>query len=266
MTFSNQEIKYITRTIGIYPLAASPDGKRLYFTYQPKIYSIEPPVSSESPTPTPGQPTPTPTPIKAWFVLDGFGGIHSSNPAVKPPILPYFAPFNIVRDIEPDPQGRGWYMLDGFGGIHTDSPDLPKPTELPYFGFDIARKLKVRQTDQGYKFYLMDGFGAIHTDDKTFSYGFLPWFGDDVMRDLKADSTGIGWLMMDSNGIIYLSNKPVVDVPLYITRMRSFVRFPDETTVLMDAWGGRHTNPYYPARDVVNGLPLDFYFPGWDII
>jgi len=36
--------------------------------------------------------------------------------------------------------------------------------------------------------------------------------------------------------------------------------------VMIDHYGGRHTNPFYPAVDVVNGLPADFYFPGWDII
>lgn len=48
--------------------------------------------------------------------------------------------------------------------------------------------------------------------------------------------------------------------------MRGFVRFGDDRTVMIDFFGGRHTHPYYPAVDVLKGLPSDFYFPGWDIV
>jgi hypothetical protein len=48
--------------------------------------------------------------------------------------------------------------------------------------------------------------------------------------------------------------------------MRSFVRLPDSSTVMLDHSGGRHTNPYHPTHNKAEGFPNDFYFPGWDII
>ena len=223
-------------------------------------------------TPTPSAPSPTPTPIAGWFVLDGFGGIHGTNPVIQRPVLPYWWNFNIARDIEPDPLGRGWYMLDGFGGIHTSSPDLPKPNTLPYFGFDIARNLKVKEVNGKLEFYLLDGYGVIHTTDPNFIQGNLPLFGEDAARCLKSDANSSAMLEMDVYGTIYRSDSALTDdirfAPSYANSpvMRSFVRFPDDTTVMLDLFGGRHTNFYYPAKDVVHGLPGDFYFPGWDII
>ena len=134
-----------------------------------KKYQLTPPEKYLTPTPVP-----TPATTLDWFVLDGFGGVHSSNPSIPLPVLPYFMPFNIARDLEPDPLGRGWYMLDGFGGIHTSSPDLPKPIDLPYFGYDIARNLEVVNTDHGYEFYMLDGYGTIHSTDKSFQQEIYP--------------------------------------------------------------------------------------------
>jgi len=251
----------------------SPDGSAVYFLEPPRIHALHYTGPAATTTPTPAGPVPTPTPITAWFVLDGFGGIHSSNPEVWPPVLPYFMGFNIVRDIEPDPHGRGWYMLDGYGGIHRSPADLPAPPAvLPYFGFDIARDLEIQDSPEGYKFYMLDGLGAVHTNDTQFQFGYLPWVLYDVMRALEPDPHGNGWLAMDHSGYIYSSARPWIDCIGYRATysldptMRGFVRFPDETTVMIDHYGGRHTNPFYPAVDVVNGLPADFYFPGWDII
>ncbi|MFH1743646.1 MAG: WD40 repeat domain-containing protein [bacterium] len=235
------------------------------------IRKFEPETPIGTPTPT-RVPSPTPTTIPAWFILDGFGGIHSSNPNVKPPLLPYFLPYNIVRDLEPDPLGRGWYMLDGFGGIHTSSPDLPKP-ELPYFGFDIARNLEIRQTENGPEFYLLDGYGAVHTSSgEPFQYGNLPYFGVDLARDLEPDPIyHDGWMILDAYSLLHTSARFIYEIPLndvggWPPLFRGIVLFPDDTLVLIDAFGGRHTNPLRPARDVVDGLSPSFYFPGFDII
>lgn len=226
-----------------------------------------------TPTSTPAAPSPTPTPIKGWFVLDGLGGIHSTNPEIPRPVLPYWPDFNIVRDIEPDPQGRGWYMLDGFGGIHTSSPELPKPDTLPYFGFDIARNLEVKEKNGILEFYILDGYGVIHSTDAEYPQGMSSiWFGADVARDLNPAVDSDEWIVMDELGYLYQGIPPKLDAIRSIPPswnspiMRGFVRFPDETTVMLDYYGGRHTNKYFPAQDVLNGLPGDFYFPSWDIL
>lgn len=223
-------------------------------------------------TPTPTPPVPTPRSVKDWLVLDGFGGIHTTNPDTPRPALPYIPTYNIMRDLEPDPLGRGWYMLDGWGGIHASSPDMPIPRDLPYFwGYDIARNLEVKNTPDGLMFYMLDGFGVIHTNDPDFDYGNLPWFGEDRFVDLEPEPNGDGWMVMDESSMIYFSNRVEPDKAVFVNRLvpvnyiSSFVRFADETTVMIDLWGGRHTNFYYPAANVLDGLSPDFYFPGWDI-
>ncbi len=271
------DVQYSTGEIA--NLSTSPDGTSLYLTYRDiqnpewnNIQALHYRGEVVTPTPTPSEPTPTPTPIPGWFVLDGFGGIHSSNPELERPLLPYFAPYNIVRDIEPDPLGRGWYMLDGLGVVHTSSPDLPRPVNLPYFGFDIARNLEIVSTDHGLEFYMLDGYGTVHTStEEPFEYGELPWFGSDLARDLEPNPKGEGWLILDAFGFLHSTHWPIYDFPLGISFVpnpmaRGMVRFPDETTVLINAYGGRHTNPFYPAADVINGLPPEFYFYGFDII
>ena len=219
--------------------------------------------------------TPTPSPVQGWFVLDGFGGIHTSNPEMQRPQLPYIAGYDIFRDLEPDALGRGWYMLDGHGGIHRSSGQLPLPAELPYFNFDIARNLEVQERDGQTYFYLLDGYGVIHTDDPEFSRGKLPWQQTDFARDLEPDPNENGWLVLDHYGLIHGSHRPTYDLPLdffltpptrWPTLFRALVRFDDETSVLLDSWGGRHTNPLHPAKNVMKGISADLYFPGWDIV
>ncbi len=260
-----------------YGLTTSLDGTAIYLLHhwgadRNSIQILRYKGKVTTPTPTPFESTPAPTPIPGWFVLDGFGGIHSTNPELERPVLPYFAPYNIVRDIEPDPLGRGWYMLDGLGVVHTSSPDLPYPIGLPYFGFDIARNLEIISTENGLEFYMLDGFGVVHTSTgDSFEYGNLPWFGADLARELEPGPNGKSWLVLDAYGYLHSSQWTGYDLPLSVPYhqnliARGMVRFPDETTVLIDGFGGRHTNPFYPAVDVVDGLPPEFYFWGFDII
>ncbi len=263
----------------IYDLVTSLDGMALYLLFRHSYISERNCIQVlrykgdiHTPTPTPSMPTPAPTPIPGWFVLDGYGGIHMSNPETGRPLLPYFAPYDIARDIEPDPLGRGWYMLDGLGVVHTSSPDLPRPVGLPYFGFDIARNLEVVSTENGLEFYMLDGHGVVHTSTgKPFDYGYLPWLGEDLARDLEPDPKSEGWLILDGYGAIHFSHRRLYDYPLEAPfdsnpLARGMVRFPDETTVIIDGFGGRHTNPFWPAVDVVDGLSPEFYFWGFDII
>ena len=264
--------------IGTFHNAAADSKGNLYIAYVEPIQQAlfvrryeQNSIAFENPgiTPTP-TPTPTPAANKTWLILDGFGGIHSSDPKFKYPALPYFAPFDIVRDIEPDPLGRGWYMLDGYGTIHTSSPDLPKPKGLPWFGFDIMRNLEIKVTGQGYQFYVLDGYGTIHTTDKNFQYGGLSWFGRDIARNLEPDPSGNGWLVLDAYGAIHKSASHRSELPMGILwnwpLVRSFIKSPDGRYALLDAWGGRFTNTNHPMTNFLNAFPYEFYFPGFDII
>ena len=241
-------------------------------TVPPTPILTPPPMETPTPIPIPLPPIlPVEENIETWFVLDGFGGVHSTNPNVPLPVLPYFINFNIARDLEPDPLGRGWYLLDGYGGIHTSSPDLPLPQNLPYFGMDIARNLEITATDQGLEFFLLDGFGTVHTSGQRFDYGSLPWFGFDIARDLEPDPETGGWFILDGFGVLHSSRRPVHEFPLIdewtsAPNLRSIVRFDGNRSVLLDAYGGRHTSPQRPAHNLVDGLPEGFYFPGWEIL
>lgn len=257
---------------------ASKDGKYLYLLIASENQIVVLKYQDDEPLPTP---TPQPTAaVAGWYVLDGFGGIHTSHPDIPRPALPYFD-FDIVRDLEPDPLGRGWYMLDGYGTIYRSSDELPLPDNSPYFGFDLARNLEIKLKEDKLVFYLLDSWGAVHTDDPDFEQKQLPYFlFQPVLCDLEPDPGGDGWLTLDIYGQIYSTygpapalweDPPAFDIPLGrkwddLPVIRGMVRFPDESTVLIDAFGGRHTSPYYPAKNIVDGLPDDFYFPNWEII
>lgn len=218
--------------------------------------------------------TPVETPLPndqeySWLVLDGFGGIHSSDDSIQVPELPYFYLFNIVRDIEPDPMGEGWYMLDGYGGIHSSPNDLPKPANLPYLpGLDFARNLEIKVIDGKRYFYLLDFYGVIFSDDPNFERGNLPWFGEDRARDLEPSPYDDGWMVLDDRGNVYFSHQQWQELPVNQeqSHIKAMTRFPNETSVLIDGFGGIFTNPKFPAHDVIDGLPENLYFHGFDII
>lgn len=88
-----------------------------------------------------------------YYVLDGFGGVHTggSAPALSP-ATPYFG-FDVAVDLEYVPselsfQDRsGVLVLDRFGGVHRGgglAGVLPGRDTTPYFGFDIARAVVYR--------------------------------------------------------------------------------------------------------------------------
>lgn len=259
----------------------SADGSKLYLAIKSdkKIWEFEPhftpgvPVATPTPTPFPGTPTPTPSPMD-WMMLDGFGGIHVSRPEVQKPVLPYFLGFDIARDLEPDPLGRGWYMLDGYGGIHLSSPDLPRPDNLPYFWQDdIARDLEIIEKDGQLTFVIMDGYGRLyvvgpHADEVNCD---APLFGSNMARDLEPAPTGDGWLVMDAYGALFDSRDHSVSVAagtywLDAWFARDLTVFPDEATLMIDSYGGRH---YREGKSPLNRLypiPSELYFWGWEIV
>ena len=259
-------------------MTASADGKRIYFNdprsemiwaFEP-LYSPGVPIATPTPT-LPPNPSPTPTPCD-WVILDGFGGIHTSRPNLEHSRLPYFIPFDIARDIEPDPLGRGWYMQDGFGGIHTSSPDLPKPTDLPYFGFDIARDLKVIEKDGQFTFILLDGYGGVHISGPQAKEIKIdtPWFGLDMMRNLRRTEDNLGWYILDAYGALYDTRDHSATVAAGIYWQdhwfaRKMVVFDDGRRLMIDSLGGRHYDTEKPVLQWIKPIPLDFYF-GFEII
>lgn len=96
------------------------------------------------------------------YILDGYGGMHPFNGAPNTSGAPYFAGFDIAREIELKDSNDGGYLLDGYGGLHPFSAGgsaPPAASGLPYFGFDIARDLVLTDNDSG---YILDGYGGMH--------------------------------------------------------------------------------------------------------
>jgi hypothetical protein len=87
-----------------------------------------------------------------YYVLDGYGGIHSGDgaPAISPK-TPYFG-WDIARAFEyvavgtsSTNYGDGILVLDGYGGVHTGGKlSTVSVTKTPYFGWDIARDIVYR--------------------------------------------------------------------------------------------------------------------------
>lgn len=87
-----------------------------------------------------------------YYVLDGYGGIHSGGGAATiSPKTPYFG-WDIARAIQYVPvgygstyYGHGILVLDGYGGIHQGGElSALSVSKTPYFGWDIARDMALR--------------------------------------------------------------------------------------------------------------------------
>lgn len=263
------------------PLLASPAGDRLYFynRLDHNIWTLEPPdepvryISTPTPTMLPYQesPTVTPTPME-WLILDGYGGIHTSDGAERP-VLPYFAPADIARDLEPDPLGRGWYMVDGYGGVHASSPELPMPSDLPYFlGLDIARDLEIIDNEGELTFVLLDGFGVAHVSGPGAPdiQSQIPWFGTDMARDLEPAGPDGGWLVLDAYGAEFDSRDFTVGVSTGAYWVNEFLAqdllpLPSGERLSLDVYGGRHAEERSAALRRLKPIPPELYIYGFPI-
>jgi hypothetical protein len=76
------------------------------------------------------------------------------------------------------------YVLDGFGGVHSMGGAALLTPPTPYFGFDVAKAMRLTTDGQGY--YVLDAFGGMHTGGSAtpISPG-PPYFGFDIARDFE---------------------------------------------------------------------------------
>lgn len=114
----------------------------------------------------------------AYYVLDGFGGVHAGGgaPAISRK-TPYFG-FDIARDIAFVPYGTsgraagdGVLVLDGFGGVHTGGalPSSQAGPPTPYFAFDAARAIAFRNVPPRAEGSTGDGGALISMESATFT-------------------------------------------------------------------------------------------------
>ena len=168
----------------------------------------------------------------------------------------------------------GFQQVDGYGGIHLSSPALPRPDGLPYFWRDdIARDLEILEKDGELTFVIMDGYGRLYVVGPNAADVSMdaPLFGSNMARDLEPAPGGDGWLVMDAYGALFDSRDHSVSVAagtywLDTWFARDISIFPDETTLMVDSYGGRH---YAEGKSPLNRLypiPSELYFWGWEIV
>lgn len=156
--------------------------------------------------------------VNGYYILDGFGAIHSGGEAVDQLIRdvpglnlvsPFFG-FDIARAMEVHPTGAGIYLLDGFGGVHLmgdalqDFP-LGGAESTPVFGWDIAEDIELI-TDGGQNvlgYFVLDGFGMLNGAGIAER---IPYPGPPIFQDLARDLETTQWLQGETMPQIGMSN------------------------------------------------------------
>jgi hypothetical protein len=113
----------------------------------------------------------------AYYVLDGFGGVHAGGgaPAISAQ-TPYFG-FDVAQDIAYVPYGagatfgNGVLVLDGFGGVHAGGalPGTQANPRTPYFGFNVARAITYRNVPPRAAGSTGTGFVQVNQVSATFT-------------------------------------------------------------------------------------------------
>ncbi len=202
----------------------------------------------------PPSPPPTPFPLVSVeaYVLDGYGGVHTTDPVKYPaPAMPYFG-WDIARAITLG--GDFLLVLDGYGGIHCDK-DLFLNKPNIYFGWDIAVDIALDANNIA----VLDGFGGIHISDNNWFESPSEYFGWNIARSLNANGkkllsvdgfggvhytgTDLNW----SNMPYFLNDDVIVDSVLYKIRLYSLHRYGNVYSTIQDV-------PYSST-----------YLFGWDI-
>ena len=81
------------------------------------------------------------------YVLDGWGGIHPFGGASlnAGSSSSYWKHWDIARDFVLRSEGKSGYVLDGFGGIHSFGGAPTISDKSPYWGWDIARMIRLAE-------------------------------------------------------------------------------------------------------------------------
>ncbi len=183
----------------------------------------------------------------AYYLLDGFGGLHPGDGAVMPVGLPPYFGFDIARDFAMTGPAMG-LVLDGLGGVHAFGGE-PAPTGLPpYFGFDVAEAIAVVPGTN--KFYVVDAYGGMYGGNGAAPAPGTPYFGFDIMRDVEAVGDGAVYVL-DGFGGVHAGGSAAAILPIApffgfdIARAIVLVEAGDRYYVV-DGFGGVH-RAGYPA-------------------
>lgn len=149
---------------------------------------------------------PTAGHVNGYYILDGFGGVHTGGQArdmlIRPVpgldiVVPFFG-FDIARAMEIHPTGTGIYILDGYGGVTRigaalqDFP-LGGPEQTPVWGWDIAEDIELITdgTDDVLGYFVLSGFGDIAGAGIAERF---PYPGPPIFQDLARDLETTLWL------------------------------------------------------------------------
>ncbi len=141
----------------------------------------------------------------AYYVLDGFGGIHPGYGAKAVSGNAYWSGWDIARDLViTDWSIPSGYTLDGYGGIHPfgGAPVLAATDGHSWPGWDIARRLVINPTKNGG--YVMDGFAGLHRiGSQPRANGASYFSGQDIARTVLLNPTNTGGYVLDGSGGVH---------------------------------------------------------------
>ena len=198
--------------------------------------------------------------IGGYYVLNGNGVVNAIGAPSYGSVT--FA-WDIARDIETTPDGRGYVVLDGLGGLHLFGSAATGPLKDvhgPYFGFDIARSIALTTDGAGY--VVLDGWGGVHAAGTAhLPVGNYPyWPGWDVARSIAVTLDGSGIALLDGFGGVYQIGNVHGPATTYfgfdIARDIAITPGGDGFAVL-DGFGGIHRSGNVPPTPAIGYAPYD---------
>jgi hypothetical protein len=215
--------------------------------------------------------------IAGFYVLDGYGGVFPVGDLSRPYFKVYGAVigaptagdpeidgyvywgWDVAEDLEvsviyDESEGtlrtNGYYILDAYGGVHWclenqlgDPISTPWGFSQPYFGWDIARSIRMTPTFKGY--YLLDGYGSVH-----------------AVGDASFAPMGLG----AAKATVQLF--PGMDIAKDLEVVFDETGFTSQGMVILDGMGGLSTignvtvgpAPYTPGEDIFKDIELSPFF------
>jgi hypothetical protein len=219
---------------------------------------------------------------RGFYVLDGFGAIHSFGSTQGLSSGAYWPNWDIALQAIDCPDGKGGYLLDGFGDVHSFGNAVPVKWSGYWPGWDIAQAFALTpgtsSCSSGASGYVMDGFGGLHPfagGNAAFpaAYQTAYWPNWDIARALVIAPGGTGGYTLDGFGGVHPfgSAAPVGPTAYWpnwdIARSIALIVGPSGTPsgYTLDGFGGLHpfgaatyvTNPSYtPGSDIARSISL----------
>jgi len=125
--------------------------------------------------------------LVGFYVLDGFGGVHTRGSVTTYTGLPYFG-WDIARDLEVDDFFGYMYILDGFGGLHCSSGScfITSPPDYYFYANDVARDLEISK--DGKNLFVLINLGSVYRVGSLGNKISGRYFGWDIACSLSLNT------------------------------------------------------------------------------